>query len=330
MIEYGLRFAHPEVLYWLLPILVVVVIARRWIARNVYYHYSMAGSIASAGYESTAWHEHIFAAIRVITLLVLAFLCAKPQLIDKKSSVVVEGIDIMLVLDVSGSMASVDYEDDQRPRIEIAKAEAIRFIEKRTNDAIGVVIFGNDSVSRIPLTLDKSLLKNMIKTLELGIVNPDGTLLATGIVTAANRLKHSKATSKVMILLTDGEPSEGDIDPAVAIEIAKKLGLRIYAIGIGSDQEKLMHHPFYGIIRAPKINSALLTRIAHETGGKFFVARNAKDMRMIYDTIDQLEKTKHDAPIFSHYYDLFLPFVWFLIILVFAQLVLATGWWFGL
>lgn len=330
MIEHSVRFAQPWILWWLLPAIVVVIVWRIWLQKKVYYQYSMASSIANAGYESRAWHEYFFTVSRIVTLLVLALLCAKPQLVDQRSSVVVEGIDIMLVLDVSGSMAYVDYEDDQRSRIEIAKDEAIRFIEKRSNDAIGLVIFGNDSVSRAPLTLDKTLLKSMVKGLELGIINSDGTLLATGLVTAVNRLKHSVSASKVIILLTDGEPSEGDLDPAVALEIAKKLGVRIYTIGIGSDQERFMQHPFYGVIRAPKINSGLLTRLAQETGGRFFVARNAKDMRSIYDMIDQLEKTKHEAPIFTNYYDLFLPFIGVLIGVLILQLLLATTWWFGL
>lgn len=267
---------------------------------------------------------------RLLVLIVLVLLCAKPQLVDTRSSIIVEGIDIMLVMDVSGSMGYIDYEDDRRSRIEIAKDEAIRFIQKRTHDAIGLVIFGNEAVSRAPLTLDKPLLTSFVKTLDLGIINPDGTLLATALVTAANRLKHSKAASKVMILLTDGEPSEGDYDPQVALEIAKKLGIKIYTIGIGSDEERFMQHPFYGIVRAPKINSALLTRLAQETGGRFFIARNAKDMRTIYDTIDQLEKTKQETPIFSKYYDVFVPVIWLLIGLLLIPLCMATGRWFGL
>jgi Ca-activated chloride channel family protein len=260
----------------------------------------------------------------------LAFLIAKPQLVDNRSNIIVDGIDIMLVLDVSGSMQFQDYADDQRSRLQVAKDEALRFVNKRTNDAIGLVIFGKDALSRVPLTLDKKIINTLISTLEIGIIDPDGTVLSTAIVTAANRLKNSQAKSKVMILLTDGAPSENDTDPNLAIELAQKMGIKIYTVGIGSDEEQFIMHPLYGLIPKPKINKTLLTKIAQETGGKFFLARNSKDMRAIYDTIDSLEKTTHETSLFNKYYDIFIPFVWTIIILLLAELLLSTTIWFGI
>ncbi len=268
--------------------------------------------------------------MRSLVLIVLAFLIAKPQLVDSRSNVNVEGIDIVLVLDVSGSMQFQDYDDDNRSRFDVAKAEAIRFVQKRKNDAIGLVIFGKDAVSRCPLTFDKPMLKSVVDEMEIGTIDPDGTMLITAMIAAVNRLKHSKATSKVMIALTDGEPSEGDMDPSVAIEIAKKLGIKIYTVGIGSEEEQLLMHPLYGVISKPKVNKELLTQVAHSTGGQYFMAHNARDMRNIYDTIDALEKTEQETPVYSALYDVFIPFVFFLIGMVLLELLLSSFVWFAL
>ena len=206
----------------------------------------------------------------------------------------------------------------------------LRFVNKRTNDAIGLVIFGKDALSRVPLTLDKKIINTIIIRPRNWNHRSRRHRFDTAIITAANRLKNSKAKSRIMILLTDGAPSENDTDPNLAIVLAKKMGIKIYTVGIGSDEEQFMVHPLYGLIPKPKINKALLTQIAHETGGKFFLARNSKDMRAIYDTIDSLEKTTHETSLFNKYYDIFIPFVWGVIILLFTELLLSTTIWFGI
>ncbi len=267
--------------------------------------------------------------MRVLLLVILAFLIAKPQLVDSHSKVKVQGIDIVLAVDISGSMQIQDDKNDERSRVAIAKEEAIRFITKRSNDAIGLVVFGQQAVSRCPLTLDKNVLRTIVKDLAIGDIDPQGTALTTALVTAANRLKNSKAKSKVIILLTDGEPSEHDMPSKLGIEAAKKMGIKVYTIGIGSDKEVQIMHPFYGMVVMPKVNAELLTQIAQETGGKFFMARNAKDMRTIYDTIDLLEKTETEMPVFSNYWDIFIPFVCGALFLVFAELLLSTFMWFA-
>lgn len=327
--NYFLRFANLTILYWLIPALLAIIILKRWMP-HAFYEYPLVSLLSKLKKTHPPTHKRMFAFIRVIVLALLVFLIAKPQLVDNRSNVIVDGIDIMLVLDVSGSMQFQDYADDHRSRIEVAKDEALRFVNKRTNDAIGLVIFGKDALSRVPLTLDKKIINTIISSLEIGIIDPDGTVLSTAIITAANRLKNSKAESRIMILLTDGAPSENDTDPNLAIVLAKKMGIKIYTVGIGSDEEQFMVHPLYGLIPKPKINRALLTQIAHETGGKFFLARNSKDMRAIYDTIDSLEKTTHETSLFNKYYDIFIPFVWGVIILLFTELLLSTTIWFGI
>lgn len=328
--DYFLRFCHLWAWYWLIPLLIVIIALKRWWLPAAVYEYPLVSLLAHHGKTAAPTHKKVFAIIRIIVLALLAFVIAKPQLVDSRSTVIIDGIDIVLVLDVSGSMQFQDYDDDQRSRLAVAKDEALRFVNKRTNDAIGLVIFGKDALSRVPLTLDKKIINTLVSTLEIGVIDPDGTVLSTGIITAANRLKTSHAKSKVMIVLTDGAPSENDMDPALAIELAQEMGIKIYTVGIGSDEEQFLMHPLYGMIPKPKINKALLTKIAKDTGGKFFLVRNSKDMRAIYDTIDSLEKTKHETSLFNKYYDIFIPFVWAIIILLMAELLASATIWFGL
>lgn len=330
MMEYFLRFANYTAWYWIIPLLLLVLIIKRYWTTCAYYLYPLAATLAARGQTAAPTHKKVFALVRIITLALLAFLIGKPQLVDYHSQVSIDGIDIMLALDVSGSMQFQDYTDDARSRLAVAKDEALRFVNKRTNDNIGLVIFGKDALSRVPLTLDKQLINKLTGSLEIGVIDPDGTVLATAIITAANRLKNSTAKSKIIILLTDGAPSEHDTDPDLAIELAQEMGIKIYTVGIGSDEDQFFMHPLYGMIPKPKINKPLLTKIAQKTGGKFFLARNAKDMRTIYDTIDALEKTNHETSLYNKFYDIFIPIVWITIALLCAELLLSTTIWFGI
>lgn len=328
--DYFLRLVYPIALYILIPIYALVMLIRLKWPRIVVYRYPLTDILIQNRITSSHPYKKIFFVFRSLALLLLAFLIAKPQLVDSNSKVNVEGIDIVLAIDLSGSMQNRDDQNDQRSRVEIAKAEAIRFIEKRDNDAIGVVIFGADAVSRCPLTMDKAVLKKIVHDLEIGLIPHEGTVLSTALVTAVNRLKNSAAKSKVIILLTDGEPSEGDMDPKVAIDIAKKLGIKVYTVGIGSDKPRTMMHPLYGPVAMPGVNKELLSMIASQTGGKFFMAQSAKDMRAIYDTIDSLEKTETQAPVFSNFLDVFVPIVWIIFSLIMLELLLSSFVWFGL
>lgn len=327
--DYFIRLAQLDTLWWTIPAFIGAVIARYY-AKTPFYKYPLARNLAQAGYSKAPTHKRVFAALKIITLMILAFLIAKPQLVDNRSSISINGIDIMIVLDASASMQFQDYDDDQRSRFQVAKDEAMRFVDKRTDDALGLVLFGKDALSRIPLTMDKKLINTIIAGLELGFIDPDGTVLSTAIISAANRLKNSHAKSKVMIVLTDGAPSENDTDPALAIELAQKLGIKIYTIGIGSDEDQYVMHPFMGLIPKPKINRPLLVKIAQDTGGKFFLARNSKDMRAVYDTIDSLERTSRQTSLYNKYYDIFIPGVALIIFLMLLELLLSATIWFGL
>lgn len=327
MQEYIFRFGQLWMLYFVVPLLLVALVIRIKWHKPVIYRYSLSSLLAQAGKTNTGYHTLFLFVLRVLTFVLLMIVVAQPHLVDQRSKITVEGIDIVLALDVSGSMQFIDHKDDRRSRIEVAKDEAVKFVEKRVNDAVGLVIFGNDALSRCPLTHDKKVVRDFINQLEIGVIDPDGTLLARGLLTAVNRLKKSPAKSKIIILLTDGEPSQGDLDPAIALEAAKQVGVKIYTIGIGSDEEQFFVHPLYGPVAKPKVNKELLMALADQTGGQFFLARNPQDMRAIYDTIDKLETIEYETPIFSKQYDLSAPLNWAAFIFLLLSVVCSTFIW---
>ncbi len=259
----------------------------------------------------------------------MLFLIAKPQLIDQKSKITVEGIDIMMVLDVSGSMMLFDDMKDRRPRITIAKEEAVRFVDKRHNDAIGLVIFGNYAMTSCPVTSDKVMLKTMITSIGISEHDPlhQGTVISQALITASRRLQTSQAKSKIIILLTDGEPSANDLPIQQAIDIAKTFGIKIYAIGIGSHGVSMQQHQF-GIIQRPThFNTELLEKVAQETGGRFFDAKKSQDIAKIYDEIDRLEKSQYQSDAYTQHYDYFIPFIFGLLFLIFFESIISTFIW---
>ena len=226
--NYFIRLVNGSWLYVLVPLLVAAACAYYKKKKQVAYASLLGKELLVKGAATHHPYKKILSALHFLLLCLLALICARPQLVDSRTEVTVEGIDIVLALDLSGSMAMRDFENDPRTRIDIAKDEALEFIKKRPHDAIGLVIFGNDALSRCPITHDKKLLEETVKELHIGMIDYEGTLLATALVTAASRLKHSKAKSKVIILLTDGNPSENDINPETAIQVAQKMGIKIY------------------------------------------------------------------------------------------------------
>lgn len=323
--------AHPWLLYVLLALVAGLLFLRIKMHKTVRYRYSLADSIAKHGLGTKSLFPLFFLCLRVCVLALLALVVARPQLVDVDSPLPVEGIDIILVLDVSGSMQYFDDLQDRRMRLDVAKQEAINFIERRENDPIGLVIFAKNAVSRCPLTLDKKMLKEIVSDLQLGVIDPNGTVLCTGIAMAANRLKSSKAKSKIMIVLTDGSPSTPDVDCNDAIAVAKKLGIKIYTVGIGNDEGGYMAHPYFGIQRVEfSLNKELLNTLATQTGGRFFEAKKPQDMKTIYQIIDSLEKTEYETTLYINYYDIFKPFLVAVIILLLLELLLSTFVWFKL
>ncbi|MEO0311917.1 MAG: hypothetical protein RIQ89_1574 [Bacteroidota bacterium] len=247
---------------------------------------------------------------------------ARPQSSYKGRDVTTEGIDLILAIDVSASMLAEDLKPN---RIEAAKKVAIEFIDARPNDRIGLVIFSGESFTQCPITSDHAVLKNLFAAIESGSL-ADGTAIGEGLATAVNRLRTSKAKSKVVVLLTDGVNNIGDITPITAGEIAKAYNVRVYTVGAGS--KGTAPYPFktpFGIQyqQVPvDIDEGVLKQIAADTGGKYFRATNATKLKEVYAEIDKLEKTKVNIKEYSNKNEEFLPFALLAIALVVLAFIL--------
>ncbi len=246
--------------------------------------------------------------LRMLAFAFLVVVMARPQSSLQRKKVNVEGIDIIMALDVSGSMRAMDLKPN---RLEAAKKVAQTFIDSRQNDRIGLVIFSGEAFTQCPLTTDHKVLKDLFKPIRSGMIE-DGTAIGDGLATAINRIKDSEAISRVIILLTDGVQNRGSIDPVSAAEIAKTFGIRVYTIGVGTKGEAPMPvQTAFGeqIVRVPvKIDEDILKKVAIATDGKYFRATSNKSLKKIYEEIDQLEKSKIDVDIFQNKYEEFLPF----------------------
>lgn len=247
---------------------------------------------------------------------------ARPQIVDVKENSQKMGIDIVVALDVSGSMKSVDIKPD---RLEVAKEMTIEFIEKRVNDRIGFVIFSGTAFTKTPLTTDYNIIKNMIQQIEAGDVTKDGTAIGMGLAVSANRLKTSNAKSKVIVLLTDGDNNAGTVTPETAAEVTRQLGIKVYTIGIGTNETIIPRETIFGV-RYERVegglNEPLLQNIASLTGGEYFRAQSGESLKSIFDTIDRLEKTKIDINNIYNYTELYHFWVILGLILILLGLVL--------
>ena len=247
--------------------------------------------------------------LKVLAMSLLIFAMARPQSKSSKRNVYTEGIDIVISLDISGSMLAEDFKPN---RLDASKEVAKTFIENRPQDRIGLVVFSGESFTQCPLTSDHRVLFGLIDEVKTGMIE-DGTAIGDGLGTAVNRLRYSKAKSKVVILLSDGVNNMGYMDPISAAEIAKKMGIRVYTIGVG----KMGKAPFP--FRTPmgiqyqqvdvNIDEPLLSEIAEKTGGKYFRATDKKKMESIYQEIDALEKTIIDVMIYDRRSEEFMPFL---------------------
>ena len=304
----GITFAQPHYFYLLIlvPILVAWYIFR--LSRN---HADLRLS-STAGFDGLRssvkiilYHGLFVVRMLAITLLIIAL--ARPQSSLRKQDIKVEGIDIVLAMDISGSMLAQDFKPD---RLEASKEVAAEFIDGRPDDRIGLVIFSGESFTQCPLTTDHAVLKNLFNDIKSGMIN-DGTALGDGLATAVSHLRSSTAISKVIILLTDGVNNAGSVDPLSAAEIAKMYGIRIYTIGIGSTG--MAPYPVqtpFGIQLQPmqvEIDETLLRNVSAITDGKYFRATNNTKLRNVYHEIDKLEKSKIDVTEFHKKSEKYLP-----------------------
>lgn len=260
---------------------------------------------------------------RVLGLIALIIALARPQTRNDEQILTGQGIDIILCMDVSGSMLAQDFLPN---RLEAMKQVAADFVEKRPTDRIGLVVFAGESFTVCPITTDRTMLKTHIVNAQSSFL-ADGTAIGDGLATSVERLRGSKAKSRVVILLTDGENQGGLIDPLTAKEIAKSDGVKVYTVGMGTEgyaSAPMQNETGQVSLQPQKVNidEPLLRQIAGETGGLYFRARDNSSLQNIYTEIDKLEKTKVDISVLKRYTEQFLPFAIAAAIFIFLELVL--------
>jgi Ca-activated chloride channel family protein len=262
--------------------------------------------------------------LRMLAIAAFIIALARPQSVSDKQNISTEGIDIVLELDISGSMLAEDFDPN---RIEAAKQVASEFIDGRMNDRIGLVVFSGESFTQCPLTTDYPVLKNLLREVKNGMI-ADGTAIGLAIANGVNRLKESKTKSKVMILLTDGVNNRGEIDPVTAARIAATYGIRIYTVGVGAHGEAPypMQTPL-GIRRQMipvDLDEKGLTQVADMTGGKYYRATDNRKLKAIYKEIDQLERTKIEVTAYKKYSELYGGWMLFGLIAVLIEIGLTS------
>lgn len=268
---------------------------------------------------------------KYLGLIFVIVALARPQKTDEKVNRNVEGIDIMIALDISHSMLIEDMKPENR--LESAKKTIREFIEKRVSDRIGMVVFSGESYTRVPLTLDYALLKQNIAEVETSTNIKMGTAIGVALGNAVSRLNESTAKSRVVILLTDGENNTGLIDPQTALKIAKGYGVRIYTIGVGRDgQAQLPIYrtgplgrkiKYYQPIHS-KVNEPLLKQLADDTGGKFYRATNTSNLEDVFTDIDILEKSKIQEDRYTRYTEMFEKYLFWGVLFYFLGVLLET------
>jgi Ca-activated chloride channel family protein len=324
MFKFDFTFAYPYVLLLLL-LIPLLAFWYWWKQRKVEpaVTFSIINMVSGRKLNFRERFNNIPIVFRLLGLVLLIIALARPQSFLSGENVYTEGIDIVILIDISGSMLSEDFKPN---RIEAAKNITQNFIDERTSDQIGLVIFSREAFTQCPLTIDYSVLKNLLSEVKSGMIE-DGTAIGNAIANGVNRLKDSKAKSRVMILLTDGENNAGEIDPLTAAEIAKKFGVRIYTIGVGTTGEA--PYPFqtpFGIryqMMPSEIDDGMLKQIADITDGKYFRATNNKKLEGIYNEIDKMEKTRVEVTSYRSRKELFFPWLASGLILIFVELGLS-------
>ncbi len=313
-----MRFAHPW--FFLLLALVPAYVWWQLVKRRAAVIYSdlqpLRGSTPRGSYGRIIVH-----ALYSLALVFMVVALARPQRGRQFQEVETRGIDIMLCLDISGSMQAEDFSP--RNRLNVAKERAKEFIEKRKGDRIGLVIFSATSLTQCPLTLDRQIIEGLIDRVDFGILE-DGTAIGLGLASAVARLKDSKAKDRVIILLTDGVNNTGDIDPITAAQTAASFGIKVYTIGVGSKGmvPYPVNDPMFGrryVQVQIDLDTETLQKIADMTGGRSFLATDAQALKQIYDEIDRMEPTSFKVKQYTVYNE--LAGLWLLL----SVIALGTG-----
>lgn len=325
----NITFAHP---WYLLGLLLVPLLVAWWLWRYrkqeaavQHSNISVFDGIGKSLRVRLRWLPY---ALRCVAVAAMVVALARPQSSLSRQEMKVEGIDIVMAMDVSGSMLAEDFKPN---RLESAKRVAADFIEGRKSDRMGLVVFAGQAYTQVPLTIDHHILLQQLGSLKSGLVR-DGTALGDGLATAINRIKDSEAKSKVIILLTDGVNNQGSVDPQSAAEIAAMYGIRLYTIGVGSlgkapypfrDQMGRVHYQNVDV----EIDETLLNEMAGLTdGGQYFRATNKKALAEIFDQIDEMEKSKIDVTQYAQTRDEQAPWLWAALIALLLELFIRWAW----
>ena len=312
---------------WFLLLLVIVPLIIIWyiLKRNTSttsIGYSDISTIQKVRHSFRQRMMHVPFILRMLLISVLIFIIAQPQKSFDKNDYKVEGIDILMALDISGSMLAEDFKPN---RLEASKEVAMQFIDGRPTDRVGLIIFSSEAFMQCPLTIDHKVLKSFFSEVKSGMIT-DGTAIGDGLGLSIAHIKQSKAVSKVIILLTDGINNTGSLDPQTAAEIAKKFGIRVYTIGVGTMGKA--PYPFqtsFGIQYQNidvQIDENLLKQVAETTGGKYFRATNKEKLEQIYNQIDKLEKSKIDVTKYNNKHDEYFIFTLIAVGLLLLEILL--------
>jgi Ca-activated chloride channel family protein len=301
------EFVHPHA-FWLLLLLVPFLVWQIWKQHKMQTALTIS-SVAPFENAPRTWRtrlRHLPMILRALTFALLIVCIARPQSTFRNKNIETEGIDIVIALDISGSMQMMDFSPN---RLEACKEIAAEFVDARPTDRLGLVVYAGEAYTQCPLTSDHETFQRLLHEVKFGLID-DGTAIGDGLGTAINRLRESKAKSKVIILLTDGVNNAGYMDPHSAAEMAKELGIKVYTISCGTNgkMSKMQVHGNVFTVKT-EIDEALLKHIATQTDGKYFTANNNKKLRAIYNEIDQMEKSVVSEDIMIHKSDEFLPFL---------------------
>jgi Ca-activated chloride channel family protein len=306
-----MSFAHPYLLGLLLLLPVVAWLHGRR-GHHAAFLYSSVQLVKGISSITRSRAGTILLRLRWLAAALLIVALARPQVGEGEAQVKASGIDIAVALDLSGSMASEDFElaGERVNRLDVAKDVLVRFVRKRSGDRIGLVAFAGGAYIATPLTLDHEFLLENIGRLALGTLE-DGTAIGAGLAAALNRLRDLKSKSKIVILMTDGQNNAGKVPPLTAAEAAQTLGVKVYTIGVGTRGTAPMPQTdAFGrrrYVQVPvDIDEKTLTEIATRTGGKYYRADRAETLRAVYDEIDRLEKTEVEVKKYQHYRELFM------------------------
>ncbi len=320
----NITFLHPQ--YFLLLLLIPAVGIWYWFSfRRRYATLKMPSLTVFGGQNSLRGRlRALLPLLRLLAFCALVIAMARPQETLKEQEITTEGIDITLVMDLSSSMLAQDFKPD---RLEVSKRVAAEFVDKRPHDRIGLVVFAGEAFTQCPLTTDHRVLKEFLAGLECGLLE-DGTAIGMGLATAVNRLKESKAKSKIVILLTDGDNNAGYVKPLTASEIAEEFGVKVYTIGVGSRGKALAPvsrrsdgRYIFGMASV-QIDEGLLRQIASMTGGRYFRATTAKGLEQIYSEIDRLEKTEIEVTVIRRFTEEFHRFAFLGILFLGLEILL--------